>query len=121
VLQTRPEETFTRKKLLSCLLQTARITEAEEELHVLRSIEPASPEAAMGLGVLAVAQGRIAESRHYFMEIIARDPGHRDAQQFVALLDGSLGEPHRSTLCGMVRALAAASPQGAPSVGSPCP
>ena len=77
----------------------------------------------MGLGLLAVARGRTGESRQYFNEIIARNPGHVEAHQFVALLDGSLPGPRRTALCGVVRALApyAASADTAPGSESPCP
>jgi hypothetical protein len=117
-------ETFTYKKLLGCLLETAQVPEAERVLHELRALEPASPEAAMGLGLIAAARGQAEQSRDYFEEIIARDPRHREAQQFVALLDGSLAEPQRRSLCGVVRALAPAAnpalPPSSPVPGSPC-
>ena len=114
-------ETFTYKKLVSCLIETAQVPEAEQVLHEMRTMDPRSQEAALGLGVLAAARGRTDESRQYFNEIIARDPRHREAQQFVALLDGSLAEPERRSLCGAVRALAHTAPGAAAPLGSPCP
>lgn len=125
VVSMRGLEAFTYKKLLGCLLVTNQVAEAEQVLHELRAIEPASPEAAMGMGLLAFARGQLEQSRHYFAEIITRDPRHQEARQFVALLDGSLAEPERRSLCSVVLALAPAAsarPSGAapPTVG-PCP
>ena len=120
VLASRASDTFARKKLLSCLIQAGRIPEAESELHTLRTIEPDSPELGLGLGLLAIAQGDTATGRQYFTEVLARHPGHSEASQFVALLDGTLPEPQRSRICGLVRAVASTSAQKAPA-GSPCP
>jgi pentatricopeptide repeat protein len=114
-------ETFTYKKLVSCLIETGQMPEAEQALHEMRTMDPRSQEAALGLGLLAAARGHTDESRQYFNEIIARDPRHREAQQFVALLDGSLAEPERRSLCGAVRALAHTAPGAAAPPGSPCP
>jgi pentatricopeptide repeat protein len=113
--------TFTQKKLLSCLIQTGRVPEAEQVLHDMRTQDPRSQEAAMGLGLLAVARGQTDASRQYFSEIIARDPRHREAHQFVALLDGALDEPQRQSLCGAVRALVETKPGSTETAGSPCP
>jgi Flp pilus assembly protein TadD len=95
VIALRPRDTFAHTKVLSCLLQTGRVPEAEQVLQELRTIDPRSQEAAMGLGLLAVARGQAGQSRQYFDEIIARNPGHVEARQFVALLDGSLAGPRR--------------------------
>ena len=119
VLDRNGSDTFARKKLLSCLIQTGRIPEAEDELKTLRTIEPESPESAVGLGRLAIAQGDPAAGRRYVGEVLARPPGHQEAGQFVALLDGALSEPQRSRLCDLVRAVAVHSAQPAPA-GSPC-
>jgi|SRR5688572_20217939 protein O-mannosyl-transferase len=119
VLDLRTRDTFARKKLLSCLIQTGRIPEAETELHTLRTLEPESPESGLGLGLLAIAQGDTVAGRGYFAEVLAHNPGHQEASQFVALIDGTLPEPHRSRLCGLVRAVAASSEQNA-SAGSVC-
>ena len=115
VLGVRATDTFARKKLLSCLIQTGRIPEAETELRTLRAIEPQSPESGMGLGLLAIAQGNAGAARQYFAEVLARNPGQVEAGQFVALIDGTLPEPHRSRLCGMVRAVVENSAQNAPA------
>jgi hypothetical protein len=119
VLEDRVTDTFARKKLLSCLIQTGRIPEAETELKTLRAIEPQSLESGVGLGLLAMARGDAEAARQYFAEVLARNPGHMEAGQFVALLDGTLPDPHRSRLCGMVRAVAANSTHNAPA-GSLC-
>ena len=120
VLALRASDTFARKKLLSCLIQSGRIPEAESELHTLRTLEPEAPELALGLGLLAIAQGNTATGRRYFTEVLARHPGHPEAGQFVALLDGTLPEPQRTKVCGLVRAVASISAQKAPA-GAPCP
>ena len=120
VLDERASDTFARKKLLSCLIQTGRIPEAEAELKTLRAIEPQSPESGVGLGLLATAQGDAEAARQYFAEVLTSNPGHVEAGRFVALLDGTLPEPQRSRLCGMVRAVAANSAQNPPA-GSLCP
>jgi Flp pilus assembly protein TadD len=119
VLELRTRDTFARKKLLSCLIQAGRISEAETELHTLRTLEPESPESGLGLGLLAIAQGDTVSGRQFFAQVLALNPGHQEASQFVALIDGTLPEPHRSRLCGLVRAVAASSEQNA-SAGSLC-
>ena len=119
VLEARPTDTFARKKRLSCLIQTGRMREAEAELHTLKTIEPDSPESGLGLGLLAMAQGDTIKARQYFAEVHELNPGHIEAGQFLALIDGTLSEPHRSRLCDLVRAVAATSAQGTPA-GSPC-
>lgn len=119
VIAIRPQEIFPHTKLLQCLLSTGQIPEAEQELHRLRAIDPASQEASMGLGMLAVARGRAGESRAYFNEVLAASPGRHDAQQFVQLLDGSLPEPQRRAMCGMVRALVPSTADGASAAVCP--
>ena len=119
VLAVNGRDTFARKKLLSCLIQTGRIPEAETELKTLRTIDPDSPESGVGLGLLAIAQGDTDAGRRYFGEVLARHPSHQEAAQFVALLDGTLPEPQRLRLCDLVRAVAVHSAQPAPA-GSPC-
>jgi Flp pilus assembly protein TadD len=120
VLDVRASDTFARKKLLSCLIQTGRIPEAETELKTLRAIEPQSLESGVGLGLLAIARDDAEAARRYFAEVVARNPGHVEAGQFLALLDGTLPEPHRSRLCGMVSAVAAHSAHDAPATAV-CP
>jgi Flp pilus assembly protein TadD len=119
VIDIRPRELFPRTKLLQCLLLTGQIRDAEEELKQLRVIDPGSQEASMGLGMLAVARGRAGESRAYFNEVLAAAPDRQDAQQFVRLLDGSLPEPQRAAVCGMVRALVPSTADGASSAVCP--
>lgn len=113
VIELRPQEIFPRTKLLQCLLLTGRIPEAEQELRRLRVLDPSSQEAAMGLGMLAVARGETSASREYFKEVIAAAPARQDARQFVQLLDGSLPEEQRTVVCGMVRALVPSTMEGA--------
>jgi len=113
VIALRQEEIFPRTKLLQCLLLTGRIPEAEQELRQLRVVDPSSQEAAMGLGMLAVARGETSESREYFQEVIAAAPARQDARRFVQLLDGSLPEEQRTVMCGMVRALVPSTMTGA--------
>jgi Flp pilus assembly protein TadD len=105
VIDLRPQEVFPRTKLLQCLLATGQVPAAEQVLRDLRVVNPASQEASMGLGILAVARGQTSESRAYFNEVLAASPGRQDARQFVQLLDGSLPEPQRAAVCSMVRAL----------------
>jgi hypothetical protein len=121
-LERRPQETFTRKKLVSCLLLTGRIVESERELQALRQQEPGSNEAAMGLGLLAIARGQGDASRQYFAQILAHDPAHAEARQFVALLDGTLGASERAALCGLVRTLGEMAAYGTHTAAQPvCP
>ena len=119
VIELREQEVFPRTKLLQCLLLTGRIPEAEQELRQLRVIDPSSQEAAMGLGMLAMARGETSESREYFNEVIAAAPARQDARQFVQLLDGSLPEDQRTAMCGMVRALVPSTVQGASAAVCP--
>ena len=77
---------------------------------------------AFTLSFVTVAKGRTGESRSYFNEIIARNPGHVEAHQFVALLDGSLAGPRRTALCVVVRGLAPhAASDATAAAESPCP
>ena len=39
------------------------------------------------------------ESRHYFLETLERDPGHQQARQLLAFVDGTLSEPERVQVC----------------------
>jgi Flp pilus assembly protein TadD len=125
VIAMQDQETFTYKKLLGCLLEAGQVPEAERVLHELRRLDPSAPEAAMGLGLLEAARGRRDQSRRYFAEMLARDPQHRDARQYLALLDGSLAGAERSSACRPLLALAPlANPGLAPDTpvpGSPCP
>jgi hypothetical protein len=118
VIVMRPRDTFAYTKAVSCLLQTNRVLEAEQVLRDLRTADPTSQEAAMGLALMAAANGRTDESRSYFSEVLARDARRADAKQFLALLDGSLSAPRRAELCGIVRSLALRTPQ--PN-NTPCP
>jgi Flp pilus assembly protein TadD len=113
VIDLRPQEIFPRTKLLQCLLLTGQIPAAEEVLHQLRKVDPASQEASMGLGMLAVARGHADESRAYFTEVLAAAPDRQDARRFVQLLDGSLPEEQRTVMCKMVRALVPSTTEGA--------
>jgi thioredoxin-like negative regulator of GroEL len=118
----RPGDTFAYTKALSCLLQTGRVPEAEQVLQQLRAVDPESQEAAMAMGLLAVARGQTGQSRQHFNAVIAHNPSHVQAHQFVALLDGSLLEPQRTSLCGVVRALAPLASSGTTAAAaSPCP
>ena len=122
VIVMRPRDAFAYTKEAGCLLQTGRVSEAELLLQELRAVHPQSQEAAMGLAVIAMARGHTDESRRYFKEVVVRDAGRVDALQFLALLDGSLAEPRRAELCGVVRSLAPQpSRDTATMVDSPCP
>jgi Flp pilus assembly protein TadD len=122
VIVMRPRDAFAYTKEVSCLLETGRVNEAELLLQELRAVHPQSQEAAMGLAMMAVARGQTDASRRYFKEVVARDAGRVDALQFLALLDGSLAEPRRAELCGMVRSLAPQPPNDTLTAGdSPCP
>jgi Flp pilus assembly protein TadD len=118
----RPLDTFAYTKEVSCLLQTGQVHEAEHVLRELRTVDPQSQEASMGLALMAVARGQADESRSYFTEVLARDARRADARQFLALLDGSLAEPSRAELCGIVRSLAVAAAADAHPAGpAVCP
>jgi Flp pilus assembly protein TadD len=122
VIVMRPLDTFAYTKEVSCLLQTGQVHEAEHVLRELRTVDPQSQEASMGLALMAVARGQADESRSYFTEVLARDARRADARQFLALLDGSLAEPSRAELCGIVRSLAVAAAADAHPAGpAVCP
>ena len=63
----------------------------------------------MGLGIFAVMDGRVDESRKYFVDVLARDPGRARANLMLAFIDGTLsavGTP------APVRRIAAGSRRG---------
>ena len=98
-ISLRPEEQFPYTKLAGCLIEAGRFEEAEEALLGLRAVNPLSEDASMGLGVFAVLRRSPDESRHYFLETLERDPGHQQARQLLAFVDGTLSEPERVQVC----------------------
>lgn len=98
-ISLRPEEQFPYTKLAGCRIEAGRFEEAEEALLGLRAVNPLSEDASMGLGVFAVLRRSPDESRHYFLETLERDPGHQQARQLLAFVDGTLSEPERVQVC----------------------
>ena len=99
----RPRHEFPYTRLSACLIETRRIAEAEEVLRQLYAVNPQSQDAAMGLGIFAIMDGRIDESRKYFADVLARDPGRTRANQMLAFIDGKLSAVESERLCGELR------------------
>jgi Flp pilus assembly protein TadD len=104
-ISLRPVEDFPYAMLARCLIQGRRFDEAEVVLHELRAVDPASQDAAMGLGVFALVKGRTEESRVYFQDVVNRDAGRSQARLMLALLDGSIPAGDRLRVCEALRVM----------------
>ena len=110
-ISLRPQEEFPYVKLADCYFQTRRLDDAERTLLQLSAVSPASQDAALGLGTLALLRDRNDESRTYFQRVLERDAAQRRARELLALLDGTLAPADRTRLCTELRT-AAGGPAG---------
>jgi protein O-mannosyl-transferase len=101
----RSSEEFPYSKLAECLVQVHRLDDAEQALRQLAALNPASQDAAIGLGTLALLGDRREESRAHFEQALARNPAQPRAKALMAFLDGSLTGPDRIRLCNELRSL----------------
>jgi tetratricopeptide (TPR) repeat protein len=102
----RPVDEYPYTMLARCLIQGHRLDEAEDTLRQLRLVNPASQDASMGLGVFALLDGRLEESRAHLQDVLARDADRAQAKLMLAFIDGSLPPTERGRLCEALRAVA---------------
>jgi Flp pilus assembly protein TadD len=102
----RPQDEFPYTRLAGCLLQGQRLDEAEGTLQQLRTVNPTSQDAAMGLGVFAILHGRLDESRAHFQDVLARDPGRERAKLMLGFVEGTLPEVEKRRLCAELQTVA---------------
>jgi hypothetical protein len=68
-------------------------------LRQLRAINPTSQDASMGLGIFALLDGRIEESRAHFQDVTRRNARRSQAELMLAFIEGSLPEDEHLRLC----------------------
>jgi hypothetical protein len=95
----RPQYEFPYTRLSTCLIETHRLAEAEQTVRQLHTMNPKSQDAAMGLGLFAIMDGRVDESRRYFELVLAQDPGRTRAQLMLDFIDGTLPATDHRRLC----------------------
>jgi hypothetical protein len=95
----RPQYEFPYTRLSTCLIETHRLAEAEQAIQQLHTMNPKSQDAAMGLGLFAMMDGRVDESRRYFQLVLAQDPGRARAQLMLDFIDGTLPATEHQRLC----------------------
>ena len=95
----RPQYEFPYTRLSACLIEANRLDQAEQALRQLYAVNPKSQDAAMGLGLFAVMDDRVDESRQYFKLVLAQNPNRPRAQTMLAFIDGTLPPPEHRRLC----------------------
>jgi Flp pilus assembly protein TadD len=95
----RPSEEYPYTRLSRCLIQERRLREAEDVMRKLHAAHPASQDASMGLGVFAILDGRLSESRAHFQEVLGREPGHAGAKLMLGFIDGQLQAVEQRRVC----------------------
>jgi protein O-mannosyl-transferase len=95
----RPQYEFPYTRLSACLIEAKRVHEAEQALRQLYAVNPKSLDAAMGLGLFAVMDDRVDESRQYFNLVLAKEPDRPRAQTMLAFIDGTLPPEEHRRLC----------------------
>jgi Flp pilus assembly protein TadD len=95
----RPQYEFPYTRLSTCLIETHRLAEAEQAVRQLHTMNPKSQDAAMGLGLFAIMDGRVDESRRYFQLVLAQDASRTRAQLMLAFIDGTLPAAEHQRLC----------------------
>jgi pentatricopeptide repeat protein len=98
-ISLRPVEEFPYTMLARCFIQARRLDEAEDVLRQLRAINPMSQDASMGLGIFALLDGRIEESRAHFQDVTRRNARRSQAELMLAFIEGSLPEDEHLRLC----------------------
>ena len=105
-IDMRPREEFPYTRLAGCLIEMRQLDQAEGVLQDLRAVNPMSQDASMGLGVLALLEGRFADARTYLREAVDRDPPRPRATLLLALMDGALPSDETRRVCDELRAVA---------------
>ena len=103
VIALRPTDGFAYTALARCLVETRRLDDAETVLRQLRSVSPASPDAAMGLGLVALLRSRPGEARVHFQTVLDADGSHPQARRMMAFLDHALPDAERARVCAELR------------------
>ena len=103
VIAIRPRDAFPHTALVRCLIEIGRLDDAERVLRRLRTVSPASPDAAMGLGLIALLRSRPAEARVQFQSALDKDGGHPQARRMMAFVDHALPESEQARVCAELR------------------
>jgi len=75
-----------------CLTTLGRLTEAEAAFEQGRRVAPASSRPLLGLGTVALLQGRAADAQRYFDEAVAADPDDAELRASIVRLSRSSRE-----------------------------
>jgi pentatricopeptide repeat protein len=106
VIAMRPMDAFAHTALVRCLVETGELDDAIRVLRRLRAVSPASPDAAMGLGLIALLRSRPGEARFHYQEALEKDGGHVQARRMMAFLDRALPDTERRRICDELGTLA---------------
>jgi tetratricopeptide (TPR) repeat protein len=111
-LALKPDETWGYIKLGLCLAELRRFDEAASAFHTLRTLDPKSTVAAMGLGTMAMIGGRQDEAHGYFVETLEFDPQSVSARQSLAILYEKMAANNAEALrlCREIRQIAPDTP-----------
>jgi Flp pilus assembly protein TadD len=108
-IDLRPQEAFAYTKLAGCLIGSGRLTEAAEAFAQLGAVDPESPHASTGLGVVAILEDRVREGRAHFSNALEKNPSDSLVRQLLALTNGTLDPERTAALCGELARLAPAT------------
>jgi Flp pilus assembly protein TadD len=108
-IDIRPREEFPYTRLAGCLIEMRELDQAEEVLRALRGVNPTSQDAAMGLGIFALLDGRSAEARAYLQAAANREPPRPRAGVLLAFMDGTLPASETRRVCDELRTVAGVS------------
>ena len=104
----RPQDEFPYTKLAGCLIEARRLDEAAETMRQLRSVNPGSHDALMGLGIFTLLGGNTDESRAHFQDVVAREPDRPRAQLMLDFIDGKLVTAEHQKVCAELEMIAGA-------------
>jgi tetratricopeptide (TPR) repeat protein len=89
--QRRPGKAQVRYNYALALRAAERFEDALGELDAAVKLDPKDAELRFVSGVVALRLGRASEAEAHFQEALRIDPGHKDAQHNLALLEGVRG------------------------------
>jgi len=105
-----PDEPMAYAHLGGCLIAINRLDEASRVFTAMNEHYPESAEAAAGLGLVAVAEGRLDEGQGLLRESLRRDGASVPVQQLLVALEGRGDDLSQATaFCEQVRAIAPSS------------
>jgi tetratricopeptide (TPR) repeat protein len=78
------------------LAKVGRSDEAIEHLTLASQLDPASPHAESGLGLILLARGEHERARTHLEQALARDPRHVEAHVALAQVYLALGQPKKA-------------------------